>query len=244
MAENIHVDLSEDVEEGLKSAYQDFCDSVKDILGKMKEELEAICERTGYEPMVNALNQTIELFDTEVRDVAVQAFDEWCDGEGSFKAAAENSRAGDAGVETAQQIENAIRDMFENFWAVRSMGDAIQVDTSRPEVKGEDFEELSEVYNKYYQEIEETGEQALSSLADQGDDNPTYNIIIPAVKALFEPVKNSFEQFSGKIKEAEEKSEELKQEQESRNEEAAESITGTTATAADIAEAFSMFDGV
>lgn len=240
MEGNIHVDLSESIEQDLRNVYQGLCDDLGKELGNMRGELEEICGRTKYEPMVEAVNQTIELFDTEIRDVADRAFNEWCEGEGSFPSAAENSQTGDAGTETARQIEQSIRDLFETFWTSKPMGDAVQTDTSRPEIKGEDFEDLKEVYNRCYQGIEDVGEKALSSIEGKGEDNPTYSIIIPAVKALFEPIKNAFEQFAAKADEAREKSEELKQAQESRNEEAAESITETTATAEEIADA--LFD--
>jgi hypothetical protein len=57
-------------------------------------------------------------------------------------------------------------------------------------------------------------------------------------------MKNAFEQFCVKIDEAKEKSENLKQQQDQKNDEASESATQTSATAADISEALKMFDDI
>ena len=244
MAENIHIDLSEEIEQDLISKYQSLCEELTEKFNGMMGELEELCNETRYEPMVNVVNQTVELFDQEIYSVANQTFEEWLDGSGSFSAASENSQAGEEALNVAKQIEQNIRDMFENFWTSHPLGEGIQVDTSRPKIKLEDFDQLKEIYIKIYQDIETISEETVNQIVEQGNDDPTYNVIIPAVKAITEPVKNAFEKFSLKIDEARETSENIKQQQDSNNEEASEVATNTSAGGADIAESLKMYGDI
>lgn len=244
MAENIHIDLSEEIEQDLLQRYQSLCDDLTQKLNSMEQELEQLCGETQFEPMVNVVNETINLFNDEIHSVADQAFEEWKDGTGSFSAASENSQAGDAALETARQIEQNIRDIFDGFWSSHPMGEGVQLDTSRPKIKGEDFDELKEIYTRFFQEIESAGEEAVNQIAEQGNDDPTYNVMIPAVKAVTEPIKNAFEQFGAKIDEAKEESENLKQQQDQNNDEASETATQTSASAENIADAVKMFGDI
>jgi len=244
MAENIHIDLSDEIEQELGNRYQALCDELSSTLNSMYQELCEICTETKYEPMVNVVNTTINLFDEEIYRVAGQAFEEWLDSQGSFVAMAENSQAGDAALETARQFENNIRDMFEAFWSAHPLGEEVQIDTSRPKIKSEDFDTLKEIYTKFFQEIESLGEEHINQIKEAGTDDPTYNVIIPAVMAVTEPMKVAFEQFSSKVDEAKAESEQLKEQQDSKNEEAAQIATDTSGAAADIAEALKMFDDI
>lgn len=244
MAENIHIDLSEEIEQDLLGRYQSLSDDLTQRLNAMYGELEEMCNRTQYEPMLKVVNNTITLFNEEIYGVANQAFEEWKDGEGSFCAAVENSQAGEAAMETARQIETGLRDLFDTFWSSHPLGELVQLDTSRPKIKEEDYEELKEIYIRCFQEIETIGEENLNQILELGGDDPTYNVIVPAVKAMVEPIKEAFEQFGTKVDEAKEESINLKQQQDSKNEEASENATQTSASAADIAEALQMFDDI
>ncbi len=245
MAEsNIHIDLTEEIEGDLGNRYQSLCDDLTQKLNGMAQELEELCSQTQYEPMLNVVNDTVTLFNDEIYSVADQAFEEWRDGSGSFSAASENSQAGDSALETARQIEQNIRDIFDTFWSSHPLGEGIQLDTSRPKIKTEDFDELKEIYTRFYQEVENVSEENINQIAEQGNDDPTYNVIIPAVKAITEPMKNAFEQFCTKIDEAKEASETLKQQQDANNDEASENATNTSMSASDIAESLKMYDDV
>lgn len=244
MAGSIYINLSEEIEQDIISRYQSVCEELKQQLNSISNEFAEICERTHYKPMVDTVNTTINLFDEEIHEKAEVTFSEWCDGEGSFKAAAEKSQSGDEAVGTAGQIESDIRDLFDEFWLSHPMGEAIQTDDSRPEITLQDFDDLKEIYTKCSQEIERIGEDAVNSIKEQGSDDPTYNIMIPAVTAITEPVTNAFEEFCNKIDEAKDECERLKQEQDSKNEEAVETATQTSASAADIAAGLKMYDDI
>lgn len=245
MAEgNIHIDLSEEIEQDLLSRYQSLCDELTQKLNGMYQELEEICTQTQYEPMVNVVNTTINLFNEDIYKVADQAFEEWREGDGSFSAASENSESGEAALETAKQIETRIRDLFDTFWGAHPFGEGVQLDTSRPKIKGEDYDELKEIYTRFFQDVESISEENINQIAEAGSDDPTYNVIIPAVKSITEPMKEAFEEFCTKIDEAKEDSENLKQQQGQKNEEASETATQTSASAADIADALKMFDDI
>lgn len=244
MAENIHIDLTEDIEMDLLGRYQSLCDDLTGRLGEMNTELETICEQTQYEPIVKVVNNTIALFNEDIYHVADQAFVEWLEGEGSFSAASENSQSGDEALETARQIETGIRDIFDQFWSSHPLGESVQLDTSRPKVKDEDYDELKEIYTKFFQDVETISEETINQITESGSDDPTYNVIIPAMKAITEPMKEAFERFGEKIDEAKEESENLKQQQDSKNEEASETATQTSASAADIADALKMFNDI
>lgn len=194
MAENIHICLSEEMEQDLLSRYRTLCDELTVILSQMIQELEELCNRTHYEPMVDAVNDTVSLLNGEIYDISNQALEQWLNGSGCFSATSEMSRAGDEVIETARQIEQNIKDIFDGFWMAYPMGEGIQVDTTRPTFKLEDFEELKEVYTRFFQEAEVIGEDVIHQMMEQGDDDPTYNLIIPAVKAITEPIRIFFEQ--------------------------------------------------
>lgn len=244
MAENIHIDLSEEIEQDIVKRYQDVCDDLTKELNTMAQSLESICTQTQYAPMVKCVNETVQLFNEDIYQLAKSVFEEWLDGNASFSAAVQTSQAGDAAQETARAIDGNIQDMFDNFWSSHPLGDAIQIDTSRPKVKAEDFDELKDIYTKAFENIESINEDSINQIVEQGEDDPTYNIIIPAIKAITETIKNAFEQFGKTIDDAKETSEELKQTQDSNNQEASENATNTSANAVDIADAVKMFDDI
>lgn len=237
-----HIDLSEEFEQELITLYGSFCDELTENLGALYEELDEKCNETRFEPMVNLVNQTMDLFNDEVYSVALQSFDEWVDGEGSFPAAARKSEVGEDGEATAANIEQQIRDMFEDFWAGKPMGEGLQLDTSRPNVKSEDFDDLKELYQKHARAISSLGEDCIADLNSRGDDNPSFRIAIPGVKAVFLSIQTAFDGFVIKVDEAKEQSETKKREQDAHNEEASETATQTTASAADIADALKAFE--
>lgn len=244
MAENIYFDLSEDIQRDLEEEIQELCEEMTQTLTQTYGQLEEICRNTMYEPIMKSVNQTIELFDDEIHTHSLNAFEEWIDGDGSFKAAAIKSQAGDSAMQTAADIENHIRDYLTSFWSNHPMGSAITVDTSRPRVKDEDFDTLGDIYKDCAQKIEDISERTLASIRHKGEDDPTYNVILPAVTSLTNPIKAAFEKFIGKISESKDKSEELKQQQAASNEEALGTATQTTASAAEIADALKMFDNI
>lgn len=244
MAENIHINLTEDLEQDLLQEYQGLCEAIEQNLSTMAQDLEKISQDTQYEPIVNAVNATVQLFNEDIHDGSCRVFDEWIEGEASFQAAVENSQAGDSALETARSIESKIREMFEEFWLHKPLGDGVDIDTSRPKVSDGDFDELKDIYTKYSQEIETVGEETKSRINEQGQDDPTYDILLPAVTALTEPMKKAFEGFSTKIDEAKEMSENMKQQQKSRNEEAAEAAMSASVSAEEIAQVLSMYDDI
>lgn len=244
MAENIHIDLSEEMEEDLLGKYQSLCDDLTQELNSMMQELEELCGEVQYEPMVKVVNDTVDLFNGNIYSVSDQAFEEWRDGDGSFAAAAMKMQAGDDAIETATQIGQNIRDIFDEFWSSHPMGEGIQIDTSRPKVEEVNYDGLKEVYTKFSQNVETIGAGAINQIEQEGDEDPTYNVIIPAVKAITEPMQRAFTQFCVKIDEAKEESTALKQELVQANEDASETATVTSASAEEIAEALKMFDDI
>ena len=244
MAENIHIDLSEEIEQDIEKRYQDVCDALTEELNIMVQNLENICTKTQYAPMVKCVNETVQLFNEDIYQLAKNVFEEWLDGNASFSAAVQTSQAGDAAQETARAIDGNIQDMFDNFWSSHPLGDELQIDTSRPNVKAEDFDELKDIYTKAFENIESIDENSINQIVEQGEDDPTYNIIIPAIKAITEPIKNAFKQFGKTIDDAKETSEELKKTQASNNREAWENATNTSVDAGDIANAVKMFDDI
>ena len=244
MAENIHINLSEEIQQDIEKRYQDVCEALTKELNTMAQNLENICNGTHYVPIVNCVNETVQLFNEEIYQLAKSVFEEWLDGNASFSAAVQTSQAGEEAQETARAIDGNIQDMFDNFWSSHPLGDAIQIDTSRPKVKAEDFDELKDIYTKAFENIESINEDSINQIIEQGEDNPTYNIIIPAIRAITEPIKNAFEQFGKTIDNAKETSEKLKQTQDSYNVEASENATKTSASVEEIADALKMFDDI
>lgn len=244
MAANIHIDLSEEIEQDLLQKYQTLCGDLTQKLNSMEKELEGLCGQIRFKPIVKVVNATITLFNNDIFTTATKTFEEWKEGSGSFSAVAKNSQAGDAAIETAKKFEDKIKDAFDNFWIAHPMGEGLEIDTSRPKIKDEDFDNLKGIYTRFSEEVESRMETEISSIIELGNDDPTYNVIIPAVKAVTEPMKTAFKEFCAKIDKAKEDSENLKQQQSQHNDEASETATQTSASAADIASSLNMFDDI
>lgn len=245
MAEgNIYLDLTEEIQEGLKTAYQSLCDELGANFAGMRSELEELCRATSYKPMVDTVNETVRRFDEDIHQLSMRVFQEWQDSDGSFQAVATHSQAGEEALDTARQMENALHEILETFWGNKYLGDVMQIDTSRPVVKSEDFDVLKDIYQKHSNETQEIGEQSIRQINENGENNPTYHVIIPVIKAVAEPIKNAFAEFTGKIEKAKADSDSLRAAQEAKNQEAAEAATNTSASARDIAESLEMFRDV
>ena len=209
---NYYMDfLSEEIEQDILWRYQSLCDDLTQKLGSMQQEIEELCNQTQFEPMVKIVNENIVLFNHGIYSVASQTFDEWIEGADSLVTAAEDIMEGDIAEDTARQIEQSIRDIFDGFWSSHPMGDGVQLDTSKPKIKGGDFDELKEIYTRFFQDIESTGKEVVNQIAEQGSENLTYEAIIPAFKAITEPMKNAFEQLLIKVDKAKEDNQNLKQ---------------------------------
>lgn len=239
---NTHFNLSEDTQQGIVTKYQSLCEDLNTKIDELFKQLEELCEKTKYEPIVNFTNSVTELLTGEVSNISRQTFSEWMDGEGSFTAASENSQAGEAALETARTIEREIQDLFETFWSAPR--DMIQVDTSRPEIGQEDFENLDKIYSDFAKNVEEVSESAHSGIQEEASSNPTYNLILPAISSITEAIKEFTTELSNKVNEARDESESLKQNQESKNQEAAQTAKDTAGTAKDTVEALKMFDDI
>lgn len=245
MAEgNIYLDLTEEIQEDLKTSYQSLCDELGANFAGMRRELEELCSATSYKPMMDTVNETVRMFDDDIHQLSMRVFQEWQDSDGSFRAVAEHSQAGEEALDTAGQMENALREILETFWGNKYLGDAMQIDTSRPVVKSEDFDTLKDIYQKHSDETQEIGENSIRQISGKGENNPTYHVIIPVMKAVAEPIKNAFAEFTGKIEKAKADSDSLRAAQETKNQEAADAATNTSANAAQIAESLEMFKDI
>lgn len=244
MAGNIHFDLSDQIEEKITQSYTDLCSDLTEKLTALDSKLAEICKRTGYEPMVNVVNKTKKLFGEEISKTADSAFQAWLIGDGSFSKAAQNSQAGEDALGTAKNLESSIVEKFDTFWSSNPFVNEIAVDTSRPKIESNDFDELRDLYQKFSKEIDDLNNKAVNDILKDGEDNPTYNVIIPAIRAIAEPIKKAFESFCKKIDEAKGQSEAFMKAQSDKNTEAATAAITTSASAKDIAASLNMFEGV
>lgn len=233
----IHIDLTEELERNVTKAYEDMTQGLITVLGTTKNELEELCNNTKYEPMLRVVNRTLRSFQEEVRGKSTEIFEEWREGNASFSAAARFSEAGDAALETAQQIDRGIADLFEDFWGQQNpFAMEIRVsDLSRPVIRDEDFDTLEEIYKKASKQVAEEGEQAVKQIQEKEDENPTYLLAVPPMTALAETLKNAFHRFTDKVKEFKEESQDKTKQQEAFSEEMAQSALSSSANVDDIA---------
>ncbi len=243
MAANIHINLTTEIEGELDKIYASLCSDFNEQLRTMHDALGALCNTTCYKPMLDAANNTIRQLKEEIKKLSVDAFNQWMAGEGSFEAASKISQAGDDAVEIAREIEGRIQDHFADFWQLTCM-EELTADTSRPIVTSENFDELKNIYTRSSQGIETIGEATIKTIREKGNDDPTYNVILPAVKAITEPMKIAFEQFGAQIKEAKQESAGFIRTQEQHNKDALVEVTRTSAGAKEIAETLNMFKDV
>lgn len=232
----IHIDLTEELEQNVTKAYEDMTQGLITVLGTTKNELEELCNNTKYEPLLDVVNRTLRSFQEEVRSKATEIFEEWREGNASFSAAARFSEAGNAALETAQQIDGRIADLFEDFWSQNPFAEEIGVnDLSRPVIRDEDFDTLEEIYKKASEQVAEDGEQPVKQIQEKGKENPTYLLAVPPMTALAETLKNAFHRFTDKVKEFKEESQDKTTQQEAFSEEMAQSALSSSANVDDIA---------
>lgn len=238
MAESarIHIDLTEDLENEVIKIYGEMTEALKDALREAKSSLGDLCEKTHYEPMVNVVNETLSRFREEVRGTATKIFEEWKDGNASFRAAAEHSQAGEAARETAENIDGKIEGFFDDFWDGELFEEIGRIDVSRPTVTNEDFDTLEEIYRKASEQVKEAGEQPVKQIRDKGGDNPTYLLAVPPVEALTETLKKAFEAFTDKVKEFKEESQERTNEQIKNSEDMAQGALESAASMSEVTE--------
>ena len=193
MAEDIWFNLTKEFEKDLLHIYQSLCDNLAQKLDSLERELEKLCSQTQYEPMLNIVNETVDLFNDDTYSMADEAFGAWSDGQYSFSANAKMLVLGDVAIETAQQIEQSIKGLFEGFWSSRPLGKGINLDTSSPRIKQSDFDELKDIYTRFSLEVEDINEKIINQIKEQGYDDPTYNVVIPAIIAITKPINRWFE---------------------------------------------------
>jgi hypothetical protein len=234
--------LSEEIQSGLKDMYQGLCDGLKEELGKMHNDLEDICKDVQYEPLQNTVNKTIALVSDEIKKNSDKTFEEWINGEASFEATTKRFQGGDRAVETAKNIQGDIENIYNGFWVPNPLGDAINVDTSMPDVENDTFEKLSKVYDTYADVIKQKNDEVDRKLKEKENDDPTYTSLRPAVKAITGSMQEAFTKFKPTIMSLKDVLDRRIQEQTRINEEAVEAASRTSASMEDIAAGLQMLD--
>lgn len=238
-----HIDLSEELEEQIGEKYKSFTEEVQEGINTLYEALSEICQRTQYLPFVTVVNEAIEQFDGEVKGISQRAFEEWMDGDACFRAAAEHSEAGDDAIGIGTEFDKRLSDIFEEFWTGNSFNsnNLIQVDTSRPRPEDQDFDDMKQAFATCHENMGELQTQTEAEITSEGDDNPTYALLAPAVIALIAPIVNAMDGFASRIDAFKDESNAKTQEQAQKKEDASESATNSAVDASDIAEALNMF---
>lgn len=195
----IYFDLSEETEYDLIQKYNLLCDNLNESLRRLKYELEEICEKTRFIPILNIVNETIIFFSNEVYSVADKAFEEWIDSPNSFTAVTENAMVGESVLETAIGIEHNIRYIFDEFWSSHAFREVLNTNTLRPNVNGESVSKLKNLYTSFLRDIEFISEKTINDIIEQGKENTIYSAFLPAVKAIIDPIRNAFEHFYARI---------------------------------------------
>lgn len=241
----IHIDLTQELQDEVIKAYGDMTDGLGKTLGEARNSLEELCNNTQYEPMLRVVNQTLGSFQEEVRSKATEIFEEWREGNASFSAAARFSEAGDAALETAQQIDRGIADLFEDFWSHNPFTEEIgDINLSMPVIRDEDFDTLEEIYRKASEQVAEEGEQPVKQIQEKGGENPTYLLAVPPMTALAETLKNAFRGFTDKVKEFKEESQEKTARQRTYSEEMAQSALDSSVSAEEVGARQTFFGNV
>ena len=80
MADKVYFNLSEEIEQEIVNSYSTMLDDLTQRLHTLNDSLMDLCSRVKYAPMVSLVNNTIEMFDEDIRQVAQTTFEEWLDG--------------------------------------------------------------------------------------------------------------------------------------------------------------------
>lgn len=242
MADKVYFNLSEEIEQEIVNSYSTMLDDLTQRLHTLNDSLMDLCSRVKYAPMVRLVNNTIEMFDEDIRQVAQTTFEEWLDGEGCFSAAARRYQSGEEAEGTARALESQLQDVFNDFWANQPMGSAFSIDTARPKAEDADFEELEELYNTCSQDLQETTNSLLRTLEEQSVEDGTYRSLFPAIQCVGNAISTAFEQFGAKVKEGKEVAAQMREEQQQKNEETAfELSTKSSASSEDVAATLAMY---
>lgn len=234
----VHIDLSEELEEVVKNLFNQVCDDVSSKLEKLNSDVTDICTQTSYEPFVKYANSVNEQLKGDVKNRSNKILDEWKE-KASFKQRALRAKAGESAIEIAEQIETNIQNRFDEFWTLSFIGDGIKVDTSHPKLQSEDFETFKLYYKTASDGIEEISKNVTDKVKTLAEDNPSYEHIIAPIRSITDVIKNNLEKISNKIKDFQDKSEEISKRQSKIDKEMAQ---GAVTSAKQVAEFENMFN--
>lgn len=245
MAEqNTYFDLTEELDGNVKSLYNEMVSNFSGILQTYAKDLDALCSKTHYEPMVKQASSAASVIESEVKTNAENVFSEWTSGDGCFHVAAQEMEAGENAIAVATALENNLKNEFDSLWVNKGWESQQQISTDRPVVKDEDYDTLENIFNTAYSSLEQEGDGALNKLDSYADGNPTYNLAKPALEALYLPLKNAFEGFANKAKQFKSDNKSKEGTMRSNAETAAQEVEANAIDADTVNANYNMFDNI
>ena len=235
------VNLTEELIDAIESNYEILRDDMKEVLDTAVGELETLAQDTQYDALVEFINKLIEEFDSEVKPSADSAFQNWLDGNGNYHSAMELQKAGEDAVSTANEFENSLRQTFDEFWEKNPMGEALDVDTSHPEMKNDDYDELERIFTTAYESLDTVVGQMIGDVQSLGEEDPSYKTALPAFYALAQPVVNAVSGVANKVPAFREENESLTSAQETNAENAVKEAISGSIDSENIAGVLDMF---
>lgn len=176
--------------------YDEVIEELDNYTKDMIIELEEICERVKYKKVVDFTNECINFYNEDLKEQIINNLDEWTDSDGSLVAFIRTMSGGEEAEETANRLEDELKDNFESRFANI---DELNIFTDEAEISEQDYEELTLVVKDYYKDIENLYDDKRKEIDDRSEENFAFSVISGAVSSTLSGVLSSFEDVSKEI---------------------------------------------
>lgn len=164
--------------------YSEFCEDLTKILEKLKDDLTELCQQTMYEPLVIHINKMMQSFTYDLSSVSAEQFKEW--DEESFDSSYNTS------YDDEQELKNAVREAFDEFWSNQPFTNSIEIDTETPDITEYKLEELNELYKECVSDIEDRLDDTIKLVGYSREDYAIYGVLFAALRSISGPILGFF----------------------------------------------------
>lgn len=174
--------LTDDAVIEMTSVLGGMTSSIGEKLNKLRKVMDDFAQENRYQPALQLMNSFVEAFQGEgTRKSVTNRLDEWKSGKGSCLAMMKPMAAGSKAEEFAEETDNKLLAIVENFWGSKPLGDLISgVDTSQPDV---DVDKLHNYYTAFTNTKNEVIDEC-NKTRNQVNEAAASNIVLVPLAAI------------------------------------------------------------
>lgn len=196
----IYINFSEEEVE-FNRFYKEYCDDLHNSLIKLQKDVEEQLNKSKCKPLIIKVSQLNGLFNTSFRKSAEWGFNSWMNGRNNFLSLSRRLDAGKDSDNTAIEIQNDLKKIFDNFWDHTILTEAYRIFGGTTIIKDSDVNELLEIYNRCAKDIVKIRARMFKIIDYKSADDNTYNCMRDAVHVLYGPISAFIEESCTRIKE-------------------------------------------